>query len=34
MLRVLDGELPLRVEAHRADEVRAALRLHLEAGQL
>jgi hypothetical protein len=27
LLRVLDGELPLRVEAHRADELRAALRL-------
>jgi imidazolonepropionase-like amidohydrolase len=28
--RVLDGELTLRVEAHRADELRAALRLRRE----
>jgi imidazolonepropionase-like amidohydrolase len=27
LLAVLDGELPLRVEAHRADELRAALQL-------
>lgn len=27
LLRVVDGELPLRVEAHRPDEIRAALRL-------
>lgn len=30
LLRVVDGELPLRVEAHRADELRAALRLQDE----
>jgi len=27
LLRVIDGDLPLRVEAHRADELRAALQL-------
>jgi imidazolonepropionase-like amidohydrolase len=27
LLRVIDGELPLRVEVHRADELRAALQL-------
>ena len=27
LLQVLDGELPLRIEAHRADELRAALKL-------
>ncbi|MCU0863005.1 MAG: amidohydrolase family protein [Planctomycetes bacterium] len=30
LLRVLDGELPLRVEAHRPDELRAALQLQRE----
>ncbi len=30
LLAVIDGELPLRVEAHRADELRAALRLQRE----
>lgn len=30
LLKVLDGELPLRVEAHRPDELRAALRLQRE----
>jgi imidazolonepropionase-like amidohydrolase len=30
LLRVVDGELPLRVEAHRPDELRAALRLQQE----
>ncbi|MBL8730066.1 MAG: amidohydrolase family protein [Planctomycetes bacterium] len=30
LLRVIDGELPLRVEAHRADELRAALQLQDE----
>lgn len=30
LLKVLDGELPLRVEAHRTDEVRAALRMQRE----
>jgi len=30
LLRVLDGELPLRVEAHRPDELRSALQLQLK----
>jgi imidazolonepropionase-like amidohydrolase len=30
LLKVVDGELPLRVEAHRPDEIRAALRLQAE----
>ncbi len=30
LLRVVDGELPLRIEAHRPDELRAALRLMRE----
>lgn len=30
LLKVLDGELPLRIEAHRTDEIRAALRLQRE----
>lgn len=30
LLAVLDGELPLRIEAHRPDELRAALRLQQE----
>lgn len=30
LLQVLDGELPLRVEAHRTDELRSALRLQRE----
>lgn len=30
LLAVLDGELPLRVEAHRPDELRAALKLQRE----
>lgn len=30
LLKVVDGELPLRVEAHRTDEVRAALRMQRE----
>lgn len=30
LLRVIDGELPLRVEAHRPDELRAALRMQRE----
>ncbi len=30
LLQVVDGELPLRVEAHRADELRAAVRLQRE----
>lgn len=31
LLRVIDGEVPLRVEAHRADELRAALKLQQKA---
>lgn len=30
LLAVIDGELPLRIEAHRPDELRAALRLQRE----
>ncbi len=32
LLRVLDGELALRIEAHRADEVRAALAMQKKHG--
>ncbi|MEO6594010.1 MAG: amidohydrolase family protein, partial [Planctomycetota bacterium] len=30
LLRVLDGDLPLRIEAHRPDELRAALQLQTQ----
>ncbi|HEB54678.1 MAG TPA: hypothetical protein ENI87_15630 [bacterium] len=30
LLKVLDGELPLRVEAHRPDELRAALQMQVD----